>query len=711
MAVSNDLMLALLSMDSYNRGYGAGINLTGNQLGNATLKATPTNVDVSAWEAVGFFAQSYTWNGKTVISYRGTNVDSISTAAADIFNGWVTGLGFPATQAYYAEQFYAAVTGQSVNAGVSANTILTGHSLGGGLAGYISALTGTQGVGFDHMPFGLAALLRDNGDLTRTSAQDPVFSAFKGISVTGEALQFLRDGSLPLSVGTIAAIFTANPWLYAVGVAEASAIRYFENQIASQTSLDSFGGVRRPDSLHSMALLNLLQFAKDESLAGRMSNEWQSIGNSLWDATFNDRVSFASGAASLTGTYGDVAKLQTILAYSAIDEGVRVFGDTGIRAMFNDANDLGRVVSLAGASTALKNSAGALAEMLVQFAGLMAFRKVLMATNPEAVNGIFAVPTDKSTLTVDLSEALWKLGAPVGGVMPEIIGAKTLTDTVFKMAGVTLGQVFGNDPLFNDIRSGMRWLWNDETSAVIDRITFATQNTALTTTIADRSAVSLKATLFAGGDGVDTVTGSKDRDFIFGGAGNDVLRGMAGDDLLAGGDGDDVLIGGEGKDFLTGGKGVDRVRYDLPLANIDVAIIAGVAGTNDQAVQLTRSATDIDRLFAVERVELTAGSDRVRMTGALEQLTAGMTVTFDGMGQPVQARSDAALGDKLDFSLQTGGVFITSSADEDFQYKPSSILPKGMNSYARRLTGKTRTASIKSRRNARRLECSMLLAA
>jgi hypothetical protein len=153
------------------------------------------------------------------------------------------------------------------------------------------------------------------------------------------------------------------------------------------------------------------------------------------------------------------------------------------------------------------------------------------------------------------------------------------------------------------------------------------------------------------------------------------------------------------------------VRYDLPLANIDVAIIAGVAGTNDQAVQLTRSAPDIDRLFAVERVELTAGNDRVRITGALEQLTAGMTVTFDGMGQPVQARSDATLGDKLDFSLQTGGVFITSSAKKDFQYKPTLILSKGIVSYARRLTDKTRTANVGSRRNARRLGCSMPLAA
>ena len=37
MSVSNDLMYALLSMDSYNRGYGAGLIITGSQIGNAVI--------------------------------------------------------------------------------------------------------------------------------------------------------------------------------------------------------------------------------------------------------------------------------------------------------------------------------------------------------------------------------------------------------------------------------------------------------------------------------------------------------------------------------------------------------------------------------------------------------------------------------------------------------------------------------------------------
>jgi hypothetical protein len=78
MAISDDLFRAILAMDAYNRGYNAGIKsegagpregLTGTQIGLATvgLRANATTD-----EAASFFAQAYTWNGKTVISYRGT---------------------------------------------------------------------------------------------------------------------------------------------------------------------------------------------------------------------------------------------------------------------------------------------------------------------------------------------------------------------------------------------------------------------------------------------------------------------------------------------------------------------------------------------------------------------------------------------------------------------------------------------------------------
>lgn len=75
-----DLYKAILSMDSYNRGYGAAIKLgnatgttadksIGIQIGNAIVKAegnTETN------KAEGFYAIAYNLNGETIISYRGT---------------------------------------------------------------------------------------------------------------------------------------------------------------------------------------------------------------------------------------------------------------------------------------------------------------------------------------------------------------------------------------------------------------------------------------------------------------------------------------------------------------------------------------------------------------------------------------------------------------------------------------------------------------
>ena len=74
MAISEDLFLAILAMDSYNRGYNAGLNLavfgvSGTQIGNAEIRTDELPL---GYEAASFFAQAYSWNGRTVISYRGT---------------------------------------------------------------------------------------------------------------------------------------------------------------------------------------------------------------------------------------------------------------------------------------------------------------------------------------------------------------------------------------------------------------------------------------------------------------------------------------------------------------------------------------------------------------------------------------------------------------------------------------------------------------
>lgn len=84
-------------MDSYNRGYNAGVTVEGSQIGTAIVgKASPTGLN-SPERAASFFAQSYTLaGGQTVISYRGTDQALPSWqngTFGDVVNGWTLAAG------------------------------------------------------------------------------------------------------------------------------------------------------------------------------------------------------------------------------------------------------------------------------------------------------------------------------------------------------------------------------------------------------------------------------------------------------------------------------------------------------------------------------------------------------------------------------------------------------------------------------------------
>jgi len=152
MAISKDLFLAILAMDSYNRGYGAGLSDGGNddpeglgevgRVGNARL-LDPLSLGrdsnkLGQWQDAGFYALAYDIGadgpeglaGKTVISYRGTDT------SLDHSTGWSVGAGNidDWTQAPLALEVYIAATGQCYRDGPASDVILTGHALGGGLA-------------------------------------------------------------------------------------------------------------------------------------------------------------------------------------------------------------------------------------------------------------------------------------------------------------------------------------------------------------------------------------------------------------------------------------------------------------------------------------------------------------------------------------------------------------------------------------------------
>lgn len=166
MTINNDLMKAILSMDAYNRGYDAGIEFhspnetIGKQLGNYTITdhssaLLDTGGSPNIDDDISFYALAYEYNGETVISYRGTD-----NPLFDANTGYGIGAGLVdstlpllgTAQGDMALQFY-----NEVEDATTTPITTTGHSLGGGLAGYVGALKDVDAVVFDSMTFESAA--------------------------------------------------------------------------------------------------------------------------------------------------------------------------------------------------------------------------------------------------------------------------------------------------------------------------------------------------------------------------------------------------------------------------------------------------------------------------------------------------------------------------------------------------------------------------
>jgi Protein of unknown function (DUF2974) len=165
--MNRDLFLAILSMDSYNRGYGQGLNglASFGRVGTATITTDSLILGGSQQDRLdarsGFYALAYTVSGvsgiadgTTVIAFRGTDVAVTApwnaTEASDAWNGFGLAVGnYRSPQAQLAVDFYRAVAGAIPGTDLlTANIEVTGHSLGGGLAGAIMRIVAS----FTHMP-------------------------------------------------------------------------------------------------------------------------------------------------------------------------------------------------------------------------------------------------------------------------------------------------------------------------------------------------------------------------------------------------------------------------------------------------------------------------------------------------------------------------------------------------------------------------------
>jgi hypothetical protein len=413
MTTNPQLLNALLAMDVYHRGVAGGLfGLVPDTQIDDTVRgdASPT-VDT----AIGFFAQSYMLNGHTIIAYRGTD-DGGGTGTLDRTYGYPIALGgFQAAQATAAVAFYRSF----LTAGASplgSDIIVTGQSLGGGLAGYVGALYGVQTNVFDSMPF------LDAVAAAYSFARD----GFVGTGVEGSGVyvsesdylsfrhSLYGDSPFPASAPTVSTLNGAyvKGEFIAFGNSIIPGGRPYPFEQGDDKALDAFdpSNVLDPFARHTSSSLVALMFG-----GGLGDLSWHASMRYLWPAWINNDIGRAIGFPQQYGEANNLYRAHDILdvavAYTAVDH-LGPYGTSAIRAMFDDANDLAHVVDSAGSSPILNSQEvdRALGEIAVQYAGDLAYSH---STAVSAQKG--ALDFSNNILTIDFDPTKWAATTIAGG--------------------------------------------------------------------------------------------------------------------------------------------------------------------------------------------------------------------------------------------------------------------------------------------------------
>lgn len=441
--MSNELFYAILAMDAYNRGYGAKLtglsDAIGTKLGNATVIGSAGD---AAAQANGFYAIAYELDGQKIVAYRGTDDTTIFSRSSDLWNGWVQGAGILSSQSEDAIRFYERIAGQSVfehNPGV----VTTGHSLGGGLAGYVGALSNGQAYVYDAMPFGAATITRvikeqiDQANWVTGPAELTAFlttqlSRFvlmpdadkvNYISVDGEVLSGVRLAALTLGsaleIGVATGLIASHPAYAVTAPANGLLAGPWALSVSlegTESKLDPIATGLGAVNLHSQSFLALLQYAKDNN-----HTEWHQIAQPLltgWFAT-DDAI------AKPLGLTNDQMLRQIV--YTALDSGVAPFGTAAIKALFDDANELGQFYSLGNISGNWNDAAvkSDLTKIITQFSGDLALNKV---SNAKSEEGVFDYDAAANIISLDLRQSSWDFGASADSIAQFVAEKKSLVE-------------------------------------------------------------------------------------------------------------------------------------------------------------------------------------------------------------------------------------------------------------------------------------------
>lgn len=386
-----DYELAALALDSYQRGYFAGMadpNNTNDGLGSdpgtvvadGTVIATASILGDGLIVAADFYAVAYRIGDEIVISYRGSdhlnwptgwNDVSIPLFGADGHDVWQMLRGEVPDQMELALEFYNRV--KDISAGLPIT--LTGHSLGGALAGAVGALKNADAVMFDNTAY--EAMTANIIRMVTSAAPD-----------RDEALASLVFDDAPawteFGLGNTSAIALAGD------VAGVFRLAYDVDNVEMGAWLD-------PVSAHIQGLLVLALFARAKQGA---EGDWVAAANMVFRSLNSDAVAADVGIAAANGN--PASGVMKDMIASTVLPGTNAFGNQAAISLIDDMRDLGRAATYFD-QLALLDGSKFFANLAARFAGYQSKHSVTTSSG----DGALGYDPMSKTLLADLRDETW----------------------------------------------------------------------------------------------------------------------------------------------------------------------------------------------------------------------------------------------------------------------------------------------------------------
>jgi Ca2+-binding RTX toxin-like protein len=496
-------------------------------------------------------------------------------------------------------------------------------------------------------------IARVAGALYNTQLSYATYTEVTGIVTTTATLNALvndlyaRDfaSTTDLSVATtlvsnlgLSSVAGLNAWvaaqLTAAGAANKGAkVVELLNSFAQLSSDATYGSAATTFNTKVEAALTASQ------TAGTVTGTFSEVSTAVAGKTFSlsistDSVVGGSGDDVINGNLGGTSS--STLTYSSSDV---IDGGAGNDTLTVEHNSSGGALSFATVSNVetfnVTETGAATTVTLPTVAGytnLNSTNSTYDVTFNSIKSATVAVGASNLGATVDVTAAYFSTTLVAGtadNLTVNIESSGTSADPMsFNVTGGTSANVLETVTINN--KSGASYVDLDVNEANTTKVVVnATE--ALTLTLADGAANTLKTIDASGSAAGVSVTAINSKTTITGGAGADTLTGSSGNDTIVAGAGNDSIVGSAGNDSLDAGAGNDTVSIDGSTVD-EFDVIAGGEGTDTLKLTAaigytaTTNTDDGSGVSGFEKINL-AGSFTQRMTPLSGNTITGVTMS------------------------------------------------------------------------------------